>query len=1762
MKKNIIFILLSVFIMAGVTIYIAIQFNNSKLKEFVKDGYVLTTENNEDNSKTSRYYFSSGTKYKEKYQDKVSFSDVEGDKVSLDNDAFVHYLDNSVSTLKKGVVMDLDSISGSVVKYYNIFPKSLLEKRNDGYFVNNLGKQLKFSNFVVKTSDSKYLVISDKITLFLSENQAIDIKGYIELNFIEGDIIRLENQEVSYQTISSDSYIELANDIKIDLGTGNIYVGEEKKVALNQMIIDSNDNVEITPTEEENKETENEGNNSSSGQQGENGTNGGVNGGTIGGEEQVVDETENTQIPVFTISNLEVTSNKIDATISITDDDNLLTSGTSLKIIENSTGKVVYMLPENENGQFDIDLLVENLNPETNYTLIATATYTKDNVEYTKDFISKSFRTESLGIEISKNYYTTSELSYLVKIDDYSQIKAATVTLYDSNGVATANYIIDSELAKEGLIVTFTGLNNNSSYKVKLSDFHYDNTIIADGYEIEMSAKTLKNEPLLGQTSFKISKKNSLFTLSYDNVTDSDNGIVSYRYEIYDARDINSANPQAIKIIEKDYNSSIDINVDDIIVFRNEPYVFKVVVDFYDNEKHIEYESAYSSIMQLDGSVFPTVSLTNREVTFERIRGTIEITDEGNTIDLSEDKNILIVYQNSLGDSTTITSSANLTIPLDINNLRANETYSISIYATVDLSDDNAIIDNCLIGSIVVKTEATKPLTATLSSSNEDISTAFTINAQLGPSTSSNTVSQMSSTNGELEAKTMKRITFNLYEGIGESKTLVRSIPQSDMDDDPYISTLKESYYDNSFTITPAFFGISNSDLNDGYYTIEITDAYDYTKYKNNIPILNSTIEVKTNGVIPDLPDNPNNAVTVTRILNKNAGDKYRSDLDPNTTVGYEVKSNYDNSKKYAQYLKYYVYDATTGKKVENATKTYNVDTTGEIGNVYFYLGDGTNFSTEDTELRRGNRYYFSYEAYLDMNEDLNVDLKWPTNDVVLKSTTVDPEKQAPKFQFYLSNSTANTAIWKYTYSDIDNALVNKSISYEIGNSVVGTVDIVENTNFNSIELTNLTSGNLSLFSSVALLKTEGDIQKQYFARQNFEGVYQMRPMNFHTVVDVNRLVISINDSAQNEAYINRIVALKVTFSNGTKTIVKDNLVLDSDSVVIDLIDIAEFMNQNISISVSAYYDTGIAGFEVDSNLFALQNTLINGLGGEYYTINSRNNLTRLGTANASMFTTQFTLNTLTVNNVITSRNKILDLEILGTGIEHNTENISLKKIDSVPLSGDGTENFKFDMIIAGVSLKDSNGKLNIAPSLQDAKLKIKLFGVGASAIEDEKIQIRVFKVNTGETTGTEVDRIEVPVSDLGSANTEGNLLTIPDLLPQTNYYLELYANVWNGTTYQETQLYDIDSKSPREQYPFSTLFSVGISGIEVKYDYENSEYGSKNIKITYDLAQTVGYDRIEYKLYKIIPNQDGTETRTLVDIDIPYDRGLLKKMEKYLPCNPGSSIEFGYDYELELTSIAKVSINGQEEERVLDDKIKQRFTLEPLRDPFIGVSSSSSKTEDGKYIIEYKVNVFDMDKVIVGGHYRIKIYDEDSNDITPDEYKNLEYNITDLNKTFIIDQGLNGDLGTNEVYRLQIITDTDLTNSGENFTTIRKSFEATTVNDYGINVGTVYAVPNTTTRAMIDLNFYNTYRLNLVNEIRYSIYGQSGYSIDGRMPFTPQQKTYDQGYYYNTTLKNLKNDEIVSIVLPSKGVYYIEVQFISNGVIVAQKSIEHNYTD
>ena len=149
-----------------------IFFTRQNAKEFYSAGYII----NSTSTKSDKYYFDEGTIYKENVFDEYVFIDVDSNEVSTSKDNFIHYLDNSLSFMKNGVILDLDNFNENIVPYYNITDKSIIKYNNGGYYIETSDKTLVFGNFLGRITDSKYIVVGNSIKVKLSGNDEF-VKG-------------------------------------------------------------------------------------------------------------------------------------------------------------------------------------------------------------------------------------------------------------------------------------------------------------------------------------------------------------------------------------------------------------------------------------------------------------------------------------------------------------------------------------------------------------------------------------------------------------------------------------------------------------------------------------------------------------------------------------------------------------------------------------------------------------------------------------------------------------------------------------------------------------------------------------------------------------------------------------------------------------------------------------------------------------------------------------------------------------------------------------------------------------------------------------------------------------------------------------------------------------------------------------------------------------------------------------------------------------------------------------------------------------------------------------------------------------------------------------------------------------------------------------------------------------------------------------------------------------------------------------------------
>ena len=203
-------------------------------KEFYSGGYII----NSTATKTDKYYFDDNTVYKENVFNEYTFKDKNKKEVSSSKNNFIHYSDNSLSFMKKGVILDLDNLSTTLVPYYNITDKSIIRYNNGSYYVETSDKTLIFGNFLGRITENKYIIVGNDIRIKISGNEEAVTGDYFELLFVEDGIVKIENQNGSYQAVCDGTVIYVGDNIKIDLGDKNITYGDQNKLSLTEMTID------------------------------------------------------------------------------------------------------------------------------------------------------------------------------------------------------------------------------------------------------------------------------------------------------------------------------------------------------------------------------------------------------------------------------------------------------------------------------------------------------------------------------------------------------------------------------------------------------------------------------------------------------------------------------------------------------------------------------------------------------------------------------------------------------------------------------------------------------------------------------------------------------------------------------------------------------------------------------------------------------------------------------------------------------------------------------------------------------------------------------------------------------------------------------------------------------------------------------------------------------------------------------------------------------------------------------------------------------------------------------------------------------------------------------------------------------------------------------------------------------------------------------------------------------------------------------------
>lgn len=593
------------------------------------------------------------------------------------------------------------------------------------------------------------------------------------------------------------------------------------------------------------------------------------------------------------------------------------------------------------------------LSPDTEYRISVVAYYKINNEIFSREFLSRNFYTDSAGIFLSE--LASEQNSVGIHVDAIDSLRSATVYLLtpDQNqtfSLASNSYVYKCVLdyAKgeatffraDGAVtdMTMTGitrqtdlvlpnLDSNTHYVARVSIETKDAVMLSNQ---KLDLVTLKKSPYWNTGEVPKVNYNRVtggFEIYRPTVTDPDGGAIKYTYTAYDKGGnvlmertllAGEAEPAVFHL-----NSAVD-------------YTFGVTMEFNDNKKLVYYDLGRSEETRATGTYLPRLILQNVENNYDSLKGTLVINlnlnsaltvDANHHLDLSIFADQIYYQEISIDNQTgnpifnntdnddipnyhvvydPDSSSNQINILLDLQQLYKNTSYIITVTGHIDLGDGNGVQKRVL-GSVSFNTTDTSALKVTMSSASEE-DAAIALRMSIAHNPDAQPPASEKQVGYDLERLAKGNVSLRLYSGTGFGSTLLASANISDAE------SLKALYSTQGLLITDALFNTAN--LNpDASYTLKVNTVADssyhlglpYVNYFENIDAQPFTIVAEATP--PELLKKPNQGVIATPILNKDAG-TYGALVNPQlpdgAIIGYLLEAKFDNSQQLGQELTYY----------------------------------------------------------------------------------------------------------------------------------------------------------------------------------------------------------------------------------------------------------------------------------------------------------------------------------------------------------------------------------------------------------------------------------------------------------------------------------------------------------------------------------------------------------------------------------------------------------------------------------------------------------------------------------------------------------------------------------------------------------------------------------------------------------------------------------------------------------------------------------------
>ena len=441
---------------------------------FAADGYVLGISQESEQASVYPQSFASGTVLTKKFPSSYAYQDVEGDKVSVAEDSFIHYSDGSLSALTNGVAVDASAVNDGVTEFYSLDERMVMAKESKGWSIDNNSKTLDFEELLWMLTKEKLMAASSEMTVYLSNGESHKVSGALEITYLDEGIVQLATETDVWQTLASNTKIHFASGTVLDLGEGMVYNDAQTACfSVKEMEADMNSAVNINSTSAgewipptfkvtaENGEDGTDGEAGTEGEAGEEGKEGekgeegkagekGAKGGTPGTASDTDNTVTSSTMGTIRISSMQYTASAATFYLTVSDDDGTLTANSGdIEIREADSNKLVWSYKK-AYGTDTLDLTTVNsntafladsgLNPDTEYVLIVKNGYSiqsgSGTTTGTKTFVNRHFFTSTEGISMRevKNLGADEEnatpgLRIMLDKQSYSTAKSAMIRM-------------------------------------------------------------------------------------------------------------------------------------------------------------------------------------------------------------------------------------------------------------------------------------------------------------------------------------------------------------------------------------------------------------------------------------------------------------------------------------------------------------------------------------------------------------------------------------------------------------------------------------------------------------------------------------------------------------------------------------------------------------------------------------------------------------------------------------------------------------------------------------------------------------------------------------------------------------------------------------------------------------------------------------------------------------------------------------------------------------------------------------------------------------------------------------------------------------------------------------------------------------------------------------------------------------------------------------------------------------------------------------